>query len=380
MSGLTDAEPITMSQVVNSINVIPGDAILLRGDVFDKDYSFHFNGTQESNITVKPYPNETPRINGGLGIDGSYTTIRDVEIYWDGWLSRLSSQASSDPSDLIRKTLGGNSTNLKLINCIIRDLGSPFFGTSMLNLELYGCVIYHNGWSAPDRGHGHGIYVQNSTGIKTIKDCIIFNNFGWGIHAYSSSGNNLKNLIFEGNTCFGSGKLHSASYPNFLLGSGSGQADNCQFVANMSYGAGGLQFYEDGASGVVLTDNYMPDGITGIYAATTETGNYWGPEVGNRVFVRPNEYQTDRANVTIYNQDLANSITVDLSGVTGLVAGDSILARNVQDYFSDIQTLTLDENKTVIISMQSRTVAAPIAWTAPATTFPAFGCFVIEKA
>jgi len=333
-----------------------------------------------TNISVIPKAGELPIIDGGLVVNGSDVVFRDLEICFTGWTLRVSTETGSAPSDIPSAVLEINAASCKFINCVIHDFPVLGFWASAVNAEMYGCVVYHNGWSAPDRGHGHGIYTQNSTGIKTIKDCIVFNNFGWGIHAYSSSGANLKNLVFEGNTCFGSGKLHSSSYPNYLLGSGSGQADNCQFLANMSYGAGGLQFYEDGASNVVLTDNYMPDGITGIYTATTESGNYWGAEVGNRVFVRPNEYQADRANVTIYNQDLANSIAVDLSGVTGLVAGDSILARNVQDYFSDIQTLTLDENKVVIISTQNRTVAAPVAWTAAASTFPVFGCFIIEKA
>ena len=39
----------------------------------------------------------------------------------------------------------------------------------------------------PDRGHGHGIYAQNRTGIKTIEDVISFNNFNTGMKAYSES-------------------------------------------------------------------------------------------------------------------------------------------------------------------------------------------------
>ncbi len=42
------------------------------------------------------------------------------------------------------------------------------------NAEIYGCLIYYNGWEAPDRGHGHGIYAQNQTGTKKITDNIVF--------------------------------------------------------------------------------------------------------------------------------------------------------------------------------------------------------------
>lgn len=36
------------------------------------------------------------------------------------------------------------------------------------NAELYGCVIYNNGWDIAGSGHGHGIYTQNDTS-GTIK-------------------------------------------------------------------------------------------------------------------------------------------------------------------------------------------------------------------
>jgi hypothetical protein len=28
--------------------------------------------------------------------------------------------------------------------------------------EVYGCLIYYNGYDATDRGHGHGIYSANA--------------------------------------------------------------------------------------------------------------------------------------------------------------------------------------------------------------------------
>jgi hypothetical protein len=175
--------------------------------------------------------------------------------------------------------------------------------------------------------------------------------------------------------------IRGDTYPNFLLGADSGQADVSSFVANMSYGADGLQFYGDGAINVTLADNYMPDGKTGTYSAISESSNYWGAAIGNQVFVRPNSYQSDRANVTIYNQAEADTVSVDLSAVIGLQVGDSVSVRNVQNYFVDIQTLTLDMNKKITVNMQAanRTVSTPVQWTLPATTFPKFGCFVLEK-
>jgi len=218
----------------------------------------------------------------------------------------------------------------------------------------------------------------------TVKDCIIFDSFGWGIHAFSpTGGTNLKNFIFEGNTCFDAGILAEETHPNFLVGGteGGGAADTISLIDNMSYNAGGLQFYGDGATGVILTGNYMPDGKTGTYMATTESGNYFEAAIGNQVFVRANDYDANRANITIYNQVAADSVAVDVSSV--FAVGDVLTVANVQDYFVDAQTLTVAEDGTIAVDMRaiSHTVAIPVGMVAaPATTFPAFGCFVIEAA
>jgi hypothetical protein len=57
-----------------------------------------------------------------------------------------------------------------------------------------------------------------------------------------------------------------------------------------------------------------------------------------------------------------------------------VQARNVQDYFSDIQMVTVTVGK-ITVNMQAvnRTVATPVGWAAPATTFPKFGAFVLER-
>jgi len=49
----------------------------------------------------------------------------------------------------------------------------------------------------PDRGHGHGIYVQNATDPRKIIDNIIFNQFSHGVHGYTEGGL-LNQLYLEG--------------------------------------------------------------------------------------------------------------------------------------------------------------------------------------
>ena len=146
----------------------------------------------------------------------------------------------------------------------------------------------------------------------------------------------------------------------------------------MTYGnSNGIRSYGDGNNWVSFHDNYSPDGNLNVEAAVVDNDNNW-TTVGNTYFLRANTYDANRANLTIYNQDAVNTVTADVSSIYS--NGDTINARNVQDYFVDIQTLTVaGGNITVNMQAANRTVATPVQWTAPASTFPTFGCFVLEK-
>lgn len=43
--------------------------------------------------------------------------------------------------------------------------------------EIYGCIIYNNGWTGSDRPHGDGMYCQNS---DTVNQVLVQNNIVWG--------------------------------------------------------------------------------------------------------------------------------------------------------------------------------------------------------
>ena len=78
--------------------------------------------------------------------------------------------------------------------------------------ELYGCLIYDNGWAGTDRGHGHAIYTQNADGTKTIADCIMTGGHGYTLHAYGSSRADVDNYLVAGNIAYAAN--------TFLIGGG----------------------------------------------------------------------------------------------------------------------------------------------------------------
>jgi hypothetical protein len=54
---------------------------------------------------------------------------------------------------------------------------------------------------------------------KVHRDCVIFQNFGWGVHSYATSPK-LANLLFEGVVAYGNGDIQPMEKPtvNFLAG------------------------------------------------------------------------------------------------------------------------------------------------------------------
>jgi hypothetical protein len=119
-------------------------------------------------------------------------------------------------------------------------------------------------------------------------------------------------------------------------------------------------------------------------ASGFDAGGFYSQSAApNSVSVRPNAYQTGRANIIVYNWSLASSVSVDLS-TSGLVNGQNYEIRNVQNYFGPpvLAGTYNSASPTVSIPMTS---AASVAIAQPfgsdlaprTTTLPEFGTFVI---
>jgi len=290
----------------NFIRVQPGDTVYLRGGTYwikdmirpkyinnikvSGEYDSNgvttitsvLTGKEDNPIHVRNYPGEHAVIDMNPGtnvpaispvwtdnkllIQGQYTNYYDFEITNSG-SGRFTERAGvswSDPADLYRGSIsvgGGNGPSgsgigVKIINFIIHDIANGIFSsTTAINSEIYGCIIYNNGYDAPDgKGHGHGIYGQNNTDIKLVSDNIVFNQFSLGFQMYSSgSGGGNAGFDFYRNISFGNG---SSSIYN-KNGGDSGylaEGENVTVSENHIYFGGG-QF-----GGVIFTDNYIANG------------------------------------------------------------------------------------------------------------------------
>ncbi len=237
-TGSADAPWDLQSALSGQHPVDPGSVIWLRGGVYrcsDRSPNGAFlltrhRGTAERPIVFRSAPGERVTIDGGLvigsnrdGEDPAHVWVRDLEITVSE-PGRRTEQTGSWPTDL-GAPFGGvtmqGSDGCKLINLVVHGNagGGVSLWTPARNAELYGCVIAGNGWSAPDRGHGHGIYAQNQKGWKTIRHCILTVPDDRGdqlAQFYGSGRSHLENFRVEENIGYGAGR-----HTRFLLGGGA---------------------------------------------------------------------------------------------------------------------------------------------------------------
>ncbi len=396
--------------------VHPGDTIWLRGGTYTGTHTSHLSGTSSSPIVVRQYAGERAILDGGnsagmpiLVIGGSYTWYWGFEVMSSD-PNRVSAQATSWPSDIARgegvviSQTTGSGVGTKFINLIVHDTRQGFsFWKEATDAEIYGCLIYYNGWVGPDDAHGHGIYAQNQTGTKKVVDSILGQQFGTGFHGYGSSAAFLNNLYLEGNTAFDNGKLTSFWQRNALVG-GDTAANNPTLIANHLYYPNGARPYtalklgygapctnltmsgnyiannsEVGCTGMAISNNTFYGAITGFSQGQYPNNTYYASRpTGVKVFVRPNQFESGRAHITVFNWAGAATASVDLTGV--LSPGSGFEIRNAQDFFGAPVLTGTYTGGSVSIPVNALSVAAPVGWAAPPPSGPEFNVFVLLPA
>ena len=203
----------------NSVGIFPGAIIWMRGGTYrvqqlDGGFTSNLNGTASSPITVRSFPGEWAVIDGNLfnaplknrtllNIYGSYTWFMDFEITNTDPNGRKIDVTTSNPPERRGNSIDDYGIGTKIINLIIHDTGQGIGAWQQgHDNEYYGNVIYNNGWDAPDRTHGHGVYTQNDTGFKLFSDNIFFNGFALNLRTGGTAAASVRNYTWRGNVIF----------------------------------------------------------------------------------------------------------------------------------------------------------------------------------
>ena len=272
----------------------PGDTVYLRGGTYFGAPDSTISGTASQPIKIRPYPGEhvivdtyAPATFGEdriIGLFGDYVHWQDLEFMSSDPSSRITNIPGPGYPDINRGNISVQGSHNEFRGIVVHDLDSGFgFWSEGTGGLIDEALVFNNGWLGPDRPHGHGIYLQNEFGVKQVRNSIIFNQFGMGIHAFGTESASIKGLDLEGNIVFNNGGGAGQGYVperDILIGGGT-PAENIRVANNYTYQQdknGVVQFgflTSPDSLDAVITDNYFVDEVNfrSGWNDVTYTGN-----------------------------------------------------------------------------------------------------------
>lgn len=389
----------------------PGDTVWVHGGIYRGHYVSRLTGTSGKPIIVRCFPGERAVLDGGslsgsiLTVECSFTWFWGLEIMSSDTV-RVSRETGSYPKDIPRGecvTIDQefNVVGCKFINLVLHDgkLGFNAWSTATYP-EVYGCVIFNNGWLAPDRPHGHNVYAQNENGTKRFAENILMHAFSHNIQIFGSASAYIDNFDLEGNI------VSQAGERNVLIGGGR-TAMNTVFKSNFLYEPGGGSVFDlgysefgRGAENATVTGNYIIGGglsfkivnnsriennviwvssLRGVSPASYPSNTWCDKKpAGVQVFVRDNYYESGRANIVVLNWDRRSAVQADVSSV--LHRGDRYSLLDGENYYGPEVTGGTYKGEPVVIPMVERQAATPVGMAIPPPHSPIdFGAFVLIR-
>jgi hypothetical protein len=406
------ARPIDFATALSQKGPVrPGDTVWLRGGTYRGNFVSTVEGQPDRPIIFRAQPGERATLDGVVNSPVTVLTIRGANVWFWGIEvtnsnpRRWTNSTGSNPPD--RRGLGVEiyAAGARLINSVVHDTGTGIgVWKTALGAEVYGNIVYYNGWRAPDRAHGHGLYVQNELDTLRLVDNVIFNQFVAGIQAYGSAAAFLNNIHIEGNTVFSNGSLAmEVFYERNILVGGDRRAERPTLLNNATYhpprkGGANHVGYNAGCISPTLEGNYFVGGQALVFTNCSDinmTGNtllgafedrlpskfpdntyLTEPPDTEHVIVRPNRYEPGRAYVTVYNWPRRQWIDVDLRGV--MQTGARYEVRNVQTFWDSPVGGGTYNGGGVRLLMDSTKVSLPTGLdSGPPSTAPEFQTLVI---
>jgi hypothetical protein len=244
----------------------PGDTVWFRGGSYPLPGPRHItvSGTGESSrVVFRPYPGERAIFSGQdardtdwITVDGSWLTLWGLEF----------TSTSPDRAHSRGRNVYNRGNCNRYLSIVVYDGGVGFYAEpAAYGLELIGSIFYNNGWRSEtgERGAGHAMYIKSNPtpgnscrpgqARVLVRDNVAFNQFGYGIHAYTDLPEGLSGILLEGNVLFNNGSLADVAYSekssNFLLGGDAAVliVNNDTVRQNLSYYSPATKLQNPGA-------------------------------------------------------------------------------------------------------------------------------------
>jgi len=316
-SGLISS-PLDLQTAFDSPLVQPGDLVWLRRGVYVhtpqavalnyEGYIFRVSvsGSSGAPITFRGYPGEQARIDGGAFSGGAlsyhamarptikvgdpsdaslgnFVTLQDLEVFSSSLEKRQSTDDTSFPLDLTRSDgINIYGSGVKILNCVVHDLSTGISAwTQSKQAEIYGCLIYNNGWQGSTHQHGHNLYLQHGatwSGYKIIKRNLLVSPFDRNAQMYGSSIAECSHFRFDENFAVGLQGQRGEVLIGTRTGGVADRVVDNQITNNCFYGADLNTVYQPDPNAyrdLVVTNNYLVKCKVGLgsWKTLTFTGN-----------------------------------------------------------------------------------------------------------
>ena len=220
----------------------PGDSVWLRGGTVPAS---EFQWIRQHGGRHRRGPDRHPQLPGGarhsrwqecefvITVHGAYSWFWGLEIM-DSNPTRFINQPGEVAPDAFG--VGVFAPGVRFINNIVHDTAEGFSSyAASSDSVLYGNLSYYNGWGGTDRNHGHGFYLQNITGIKSVVDNFSSDNADEGFQIYGSGSANVVGFRLFGNVSFNNSSWPFEHYQyNYLIAGGANRKD-IQVDQNFSF-------------------------------------------------------------------------------------------------------------------------------------------------
>lgn len=390
-----------------------GEIVWLRGGEYEGPFVSELIGAPGAPIVVRGYPREDPVLKacGGdkaiLTVNGQYAWMWGFEVTGCGG-ERRTQESGSHPEDFGNgAAIDVFGSDIRIVEMEIHDAPTGIgCWAGAKRAEIIGNLIYYNGWDGPDRGHGHGIYVQNDVGTKYVRDNVIFSQFGNGIHAYGQTAP-LNNLHFTGNVVFMNGQLSESTglRYNLLVGGDTpvrnglvernftyfpvdqggannfGYAGGCEGLnARANYFVGGTALRAPKCRDMELSKNTLFGKLEGVSESQFPDNSYLAEKPARpTAILRSFGWSERRALVIVYNWQGEASIDVEIDE-SEFRFGDRLAVRSVENLNAEPRVLERIEGEPLEVPLTGWSVQAPVGLSAPPSTLPEFGVFIVEEA
>ena len=410
-----------------TVPVAPGDTIwILPGDYYTEDpaknrFSVNRRGDSSNQITIRNYQNGRVTLHGrldaGYQSSGSFPA-RNVTF----WGLEMTNR-DVDPNGTQWGFVGGSwgydpsaHTGLKLINCVLHDCGGSGIDTwrSVDDFQAVGNLVYFNGRESDTFEGNNGIRARCAAPLgaghgQLFKDNLVLSNFGFGARV-GVVGTEQEHIVFDGDVFMKAGEPSFAGMSaeisfedasgnalqpvlnniyTFMPSWGSqGGLVTIDFTTNAQINGG--YFYSTfspfslGATntGLVMNNNTIVGTIGGFTINQYGTGNTLlatAPASGKKIVVRPNDFETGRANIIIYNWDQSATVSVDISS-SGMVSGWQYEVLDAQNFYAGPVATGTYTGAAISIPMTGLTAATPVSpySMVPQHTAPEFGLFIVR--